>query len=92
MIMENNNNQPSNLANGWDYISAIFKMMTQDKDKRDFLEQHFLYRGISKRYFSESPKIKTELNNNKYVLKQEKKMGKKQIPLYYCTIMSFILT
>lgn len=40
---------------GWKYISAILDMVTENSN--DIFEPHYVYRGITKRYFSESKKI-----------------------------------
>lgn len=49
------------LTNGWDYISAIFNLLLEKTTVNDIVEPHYIYRGITKRFFSRSKTIEAYL-------------------------------
>ena len=60
-------NNLKKMDNGWEYISSIFKMMIIDEPYKEIFEPHFIYRGITKRYFSQSPEIEAYLKDNEHI-------------------------
>lgn len=46
---------------GWDYISAIFNLMLERTTDNVIVEPHYIYRGITKRFFSRSKTIEAYL-------------------------------
>lgn len=67
---------------GWSYISAIFKMLLDKCDENNLVEPQFIYRGITKRFFSRSKTIENDINFIKERYKLYSK-GKDRIKEFY---------
>lgn len=68
--------------NGWNYISAIFQMLLDKCDENNLVEPQFIYRGITKRFFSRSKTIEDDINSIKERYKLYSK-GKDRIKEFY---------
>lgn len=52
------------INNSWEYISAIFKTLLSQTESNDIFEPHYIYRGITKRYFSRSERIENYMKEH----------------------------
>lgn len=50
---------------GWSYIVAIFEQLLEKTKEDNIIEPHYMYRGITKRYFSRSEEIETYFKEKK---------------------------
>ncbi len=53
-----------NMTKGWQHISAIFQKMLESVEKDCLIEPQFIFRGITRRYFSSSKSIPKYLERN----------------------------
>lgn len=68
---------------GWDYISAIFNLMLERTTDNVIVEPHYIYRGITKRFFSRSKTIEAYLKEKNELPDDLTDLEKRQISENY---------